>query len=146
MPCFALTLGVCFCPMIIAAQQMAGRVNADCTALAIVQQLNARGITMVWSPNTDWSSGGMTFQISPQTPQVQAVQEPPQQLSVTVPEGMEAGQLLQITVANGAPMQVAIPAGVSAGMTFLVAAPAPASNIPIVQGAAVVPVQQSIQR
>ena len=157
MACFAMSFGVCFCPMVSVAMEARSKVNADMLTLPIVQQLAARGIDMTWCPNSDFASGGMTFQISPQTPLVQAAQAAaPRQFSITVPAGMKAGQVLQIAnpAAGGGPMQVTIPAGVSAGMSFLIEAsaptdaPAPTTNIPVVQGVPVTaqPQQQAQQQ
>jgi hypothetical protein len=54
------------------------------------------------------------------------VQAPPVLMSVTVPDGMQAGHMLDIMTPAGMQMQVQIPAGVSPGQAFQVQAPAPA--------------------
>ena len=63
------------------------------------------------------------------------VQAPPVAMSVTVPDGMQAGQMLMIMTPAGMQMQVQIPAGVSPGQAFQVQAPAvaPVQNIYVVQ-------------
>jgi hypothetical protein len=63
------------------------------------------------------------------------VQAPPVLMSVTVPDGMQAGQMLMIMTLAGTQMQVQIPASVSPGQAFQVQAPAaaPVQNISAVQ-------------
>jgi hypothetical protein len=52
---------------------------------------------------------------------------PPVLMSVTVPDGMQAGQMLMIITPADTQMQVQIPAGVSPGQAFQVQAPAAAA-------------------
>jgi hypothetical protein len=68
------------------------------------------------------------------------VQAPPVLMSVTVPDGMQAGQMLMIMTPAGMQMQVQIPAGVSPGQAFQVQAPAvaPVQDISVVRATRVV--------
>ena len=56
------------------------------------------------------------------------VQQPQPQMTVQVPPGVAAGQMLTVTV-NGAPMQVQVPVGVSEGQTFVISVPPPATAV-----------------
>ena len=59
-----VTCAVCFCPLVYVGMQMRPRVNADIAKMHVASELNARGITLDWSPATKFDQGGLTFTCS----------------------------------------------------------------------------------
>ena len=67
---FALTLAVCFCPMVYVACMMNPRVNADIEKTPVAEKLRDRGIGLYWEPKTKFDAGGLTFMIHRDAPQL----------------------------------------------------------------------------
>lgn len=120
----ALTLGVCFCPLVYTGMHMEGRVNDDLAAINAAHQLGKRGISLNWEKRTKFHNGGLAFDIASQTPKLQqmsrdgpAATATGTLMMATVPRGSKAGDAILVPTPAGN-VQITVPAGMSEGQQF----------------------------
>ena len=71
----AVTLGLCFCPVLYVGCTMKRNVNAEIAKLPEVQQLQDRGITLEWILDGDLGGTGGMYITSTRAPPIQTTME-----------------------------------------------------------------------